>query len=418
MNTKEYVEGLGRKAAAAKAAAGVLSEQKKNEALMLIADEILSESENILKANEKDIENGKSNGMSPALIDRLKLSRQRLEGMARGVRDIAALPDPVGKVLNTVTRPNGLVIKKVRVPMGVIGIIYEARPNVTSDAAAICLKAGSAVVLRGGKDALHSNTAIVSAMKKALKKAELDENLITFIDDTSRESSFALMTLNEYIDLLIPRGGAGLINSVVKNATVPVIETGTGNCHAYVDESADFKMATDIIFNGKTQRIGVCNALESVVIHKNIIKEFLPLLVNRLREKNVTVYGDETALSVCPDIERASEEDFYTEYLDYKISVKTVEDTQCAIAWINEHSTGHSEVIITESENNARQFLQQIDSSSVYHNASTRFTDGGEFGLGAEIGISTQKLHARGPMGIEEITSYKFMIFGDGQVRE
>ena len=417
MDTKAYIENLGKSASAAKYEAAVLSDEKKNEALEKIAAALISNSEYILSENKKDIEAGRSNGMPEAMIDRLSLSEERIAGMAQGVRDIAKLKDPVGEVLSTVERPNGLIIKKVRVPMGVIGIIFESRPNVTSDAAAICLKAGSAVILRGGKDAINSNTAIVKVMRKALKECNLNENLICFVEDTSRESSGELMRLKKYVDLLIPRGGAGLINNVLENAKVPVIQTGTGNCHAYVDKEANFDMALDIIFNAKTSRVSVCNALESVVIHKDIAKEFLPLMVNRLKEKDVEIVGDETACAVCPEIAAASDEDYYTEFLDYKLSVKTVSDVNEAIEWINEHSTMHSEVIITENEQTAKLFLTQVDSSSVYHNASTRFTDGGEFGLGAEIGISTQKLHARGPMGIEEITSYKYVIYGNGQVR-
>ena len=417
MDTKAYIENLGKKAAAAKYEAAVLSDEKKNEALNSIADALLSNCEYILSENKKDIEAGRSNGMPEAMIDRLSLSEERIEGMAQGVRDIAKLKDPVGEVLNTVTRPNGLIIKKVRVPMGVIGIIFESRPNVTSDAAAICLKAGSAVILRGGKDAINSNTAIVKVMRKALKECNLNENLICFVEDTSRESSGELMRLKKYVDLLIPRGGAGLINNVLENAKVPVIQTGTGNCHAYVDREADFGMALDIIFNAKTSRVSVCNALESVVIHKDIAGEFLPLMVKKLKEKDVEIVGDEIAKGICPEIAAASDEDYYTEYLGYKLSVKTVDSAPEAIEWINEHSTMHSEVIITDNEQTATLFLTQVDSSSVYHNASTRFTDGGEFGLGAEIGISTQKLHARGPMGIKEITSYKYVIEGEGQVR-
>lgn len=417
MNTKQYIENLGKNAAAAKYEAAVLSEEKKNEALLRIADALSQNSEYILSENKKDIDEGRKNAMSESMIDRLSLSRERIAGMAQGVKDIAKLKDPVGEVLSTTERPNGLIIKKVRVPMGVIGIIFESRPNVTSDAAAICLKAGSAVILRGGKDAINSNTAIVKVMRKALKECGLNEDLICFVEDTSRESSAELMRLKKYVDLLIPRGGAGLIKNVTENAVVPVIQTGTGNCHAYVDKDADFNMALEIIFNAKTSRVSVCNALESVVIHKDIIREFLPLMVEKLAEKGVEIVGDKTAASICSQIGKASEEDYYTEYLAYKLSVKTVGSTSEAIEWINEHSTMHSEVIITENEQNAKLFLTQVDSSSVYHNASTRFTDGGEFGLGAEIGISTQKLHARGPMGIEEITSYKYVIYGNGQVR-
>lgn len=416
MTTKEYIEALGKRAAAAKYEAAVLSEEQKNKALTKIADALIENTDYIIKENKKDIEEGKKNSMPASIIDRLALSPERIEGMAQGVRDIVKLNDPVGEVLSTHTRPNGLVIKKVRVPMGVIGIIFEARPNVTSDAAAICLKAGSAVILRGGKDAIFSNTAIVGVMKKALKECDLSEDLICFVEDTSRESSNEMLRLNKYIDLLIPRGGAGLIKNVVENATVPVIQTGTGNCHAYVDKAANFDMALDIIYNAKTSRVSVCNALESIVLHSDIADEFLPLLVKKFAGK-VEIFGDERAKKICPEINEATQKDFYTEYLDYKVSIKILDSAEQAIKWINEHSTMHSEVIITDDEKTAEMFLTQVDSSSVYHNASTRFTDGGEFGLGAEIGISTQKLHARGPMGIEEITSYKYIISGNGQIR-
>ena len=412
MTTQEYLISLGEKAKQAKTELALLSAEQKNAALLAIADTLLAETPAILAANNLDTEAAREKGTSESMIDRLTLDEARIAAMAQGVRDIAALPDPIGEVLETVVRPNGLQIQKVRVPMGVIGIIFESRPNVTSDAAAICLKAGSAVILRGGKEAIHSNTAIVAAMKKGL-----NENMIGFVEDTTRESSNALIGLNGYIDLLIPRGGAGLISNVVQHATVPVIQTGTGNCHAYVHESADFDMALGIIYNGKTSRPSVCNALESVVIDTSIAQNFLPLLVQKLSEKEVQIVGDETACRICPEIKPASEKDYYTEFLDYKLSVKTVNGVAEAIAWVNEHSTMHSEVIIAEDKAAAEQFLTLVDSSSVYHNASTRFTDGGEFGLGAEIGISTQKLHARGPMGIKEITSYKYIIKGEGQVR-
>ena len=417
METKAYVQNLGAKAKKAKRSMALLSAAEKNAALEAIAAGLVADCEVILQANARDIAAARERGTSESMIDRLRLDEARIAAMAQGVRDIAALPDPVGEVLETIERPNGLLIKKVRVPMGVIGIIFESRPNVTSDAAAICLKAGSVVMLRGGKEAIHSNTAIVASMKKALAAAGLDEDIICFVEDTSRESANEMIALNGAIDLLIPRGGAGLIANVVKNATVPVIQTGTGNCHAYVHRSADFEMALDIIDNGKTSRPSVCNALESVVVDTAIAPRFLPLLVERLQKKKVCFVGDEAAASICPVIAPASEADYYTEFLDYKISVKTVSGVEEAIAWVNEHSTMHSEVIIAQDAAAAAAFLKLVDSSSVYHNASTRFTDGGEFGLGAEIGISTQKLHARGPMGIREITSYKYIIEGKGQVR-
>ena len=417
METKAYMQALGQKAKQAKKSMALLGEAEKNAALQAIAAGLLADCATILQANSKDIAAARANGTSESMIDRLSLSEARIAGMAQGVKDIAALPDPVGEVLETTTRPNGLRIQKVRVPMGVIGIIFESRPNVTSDAAAICLKPGSVVMLRGGKEAIHSNTAIVASMKKALAAAGLDEDMICFVEDTSRQSSNEMITLSDSIDLLIPRGGAGLINNVVQNATVPVIQTGTGNCHAYVHKSADFSMALDIIENGKTSRPSVCNALESVVIDKCIAPDFLPLLAERLAAKNVVMVGDDLAQQACGAIAPASEEDYYTEFLDYKISIKTVEGVEAAVDWVNEHSTMHSEVIIARDAAAAELFLKLVDSSSVYHNASTRFTDGGEFGLGAEIGISTQKLHARGPMGIREITSYKYIIKGKGQVR-
>lgn len=417
METKAYMQALGQKAKQAKKSMALLGEAEKNAALQAIAAGLLADCGTILQANKLDIDAARANGTSESMIDRLSLSEARIAGMAQGVKDIAALPDPVGEVLETIERPNGLHIEKVRVPMGVIGIIFESRPNVTSDAAAICLKAGSVVMLRGGKEAIHSNTAIVASMKKALAEAGLDEDMICFVEDTSRESSNEMIALSDYIDLLIPRGGAGLINNVVQNATVPVIQTGTGNCHAYVHESADFAMALDIIENGKTSRPSVCNALESVVIDKSIAPAFLPQLAQRLAAKNVVMVGDSAAQAASDNIGAASDEDYYTEFLDYKISIKTVEGVQQAVDWVNEHSTMHSEVIIAEDTAAAALFLKLVDSSSVYHNASTRFTDGGEFGLGAEIGISTQKLHARGPMGIREITSYKYIIQGEGQVR-
>ena len=390
---------------------------KKDIALGAIADALCENCEEILAANKIDLENGEKSGLTASLLDRLRLSEERINGMADGVRQVAALPDPVGRVLDGRTLKNGLQIEKVTVPMGVIGIIFEARPNVTSDAAALCLKAGSAVILRGGKEAIHSNIAISDIMREAVKSVGLDENVIQLVHDTSRESSTELMRMKGTLDCLIPRGSKRLIQAVVENASVPVIETGSGNCHIYVDESADINMAANIIFNAKTQRIGVCNACESLVIHENIIKKALPAIKARLDEKNVTIRGDEKAREACPGIEAASDEDFGTEYLDYIISVKTVSSLDEAIAHINKYSTGHSEAIITENKENADKFMMLIDSSSVYHNASTRFTDGGEFGLGAEIGISTQKLHARGPMGLRELTTTKYLVYGDGQIR-
>ncbi len=394
----------------------VTAEQKKN-ALLAIADALENKKNDIIEANKIDMLAGEKAGLNSGLLDRLLLDSDRIDGIASAVRDVAALDDPCGKTVSEYHKDNGLIIKKVTVPMGVIGIIFEARPNVTADAAALCLKSGNAVILRGGKEAINSNTAIADIMRDAVESTGFPKDIIQLVQDTSRRSSTDLMHLDEYLDCLIPRGGKGLIRAVVENSTVPVIETGSGNCHIFVDESADIQMAADIIFNAKTQRIGVCNACESLVIHSGIIKDALPVIKEKLDTKNVIIYGDDRARETCPDIQPATEEDFYTEYLDYKISVKTVDSVDEAIAHINEHSTGHSEAIITSDRSNAEKFLKCIDSSSVYVNASTRFTDGGEFGLGAEIGISTQKLHARGPMGIAQLTTTKYLIYGNGQIR-
>lgn len=405
------------KALAAKDFLATVTTEEKNRALLSIAKSLRDSSETIISENKTDLENGRKNGLSEGMLDRLMLDESRIDGIAKAVEDVVALPDPCGRLLEEVTRPNGLVIKKVSVPIGVIGIIYESRPNVTADAAVLCLKSSNAVILRGGKEAINSNIAIVAAMRSALANCGFDENCIQLVTDTSRESANQMMRMNGVIDCLIPRGGRGLIRSVVENSTVPVIETGSGNCHIYVDESADIEMAANIIFNAKTQRVGVCNACESLVIHSGIINKALPVIKARLDEKNVEMRGDERAILAAEGVLPASEEDFACEYLDYKISVKTVDSLDEAIRHINKYSTGHSESIITNNMDNAREFLQRIDSSSVYVNASTRFTDGGEFGLGAEIGISTQKLHARGPMGLRELTTTKYQIYGTGQVR-
>lgn len=391
--------------------------EQKNNALGIIADMLEENIEKIVSANNVDIENGRQNGLNDGLIDRLMLNADRIKAMADGARQVASLPDPCGRVLSEYKKDNGLLIKKITVPLGVIGIIFEARPNVTVDAAALCLKSGNAVILRGGKEAINSNTALADIMREALAKAGFPQDVIQLVGDTSRQSSNDMMHMNEYLDCLIPRGGKGLIKAVVENSTVPVIETGSGNCHIYVDESADINMAANIIFNAKTQRISVCNACESLVINSKIIDKALPVIAKKLKEKDVEIRGDERAQKACSLVVPATEEDFATEYLDYIISVKTVDTVDEAIAHINANSTGHSEAIITEIKENAEKFLKCIDSSSVYVNASTRFTDGAEFGLGAEIGISTQKLHARGPMGLEQLTSTKYLIYGDGQVR-
>lgn len=408
---------IGLKALAAKDFLATVTTEDKNRALLSIAKALRDSSETIITENKTDLENGRKNGLSDGMLDRLMLDESRIDGIAKAVEDVVALDDPCGRLLEEVTRPNGLVIKKVSVPIGVIGIIYESRPNVTADAAVLCLKSSNAVILRGGKEAINSNIAIVAAMRSALADCGFDENCIQLVTDTSRESANQMMKMNGVIDCLIPRGGRGLIRSVVENSTVPVIETGSGNCHIYVDESADIEMAANIIYNAKTQRVGVCNACESLVIHSGIIKNALPVIKEKLDEKNVEIRGDERAMTAANGVLPASEEDFACEYLDYKISVKTVDSLDEAIKHINKYSTGHSESIITNNMDNAREFLQRIDSSSVYVNASTRFTDGGEFGLGAEIGISTQKLHARGPMGLRELTTTKYLIYGTGQTR-
>ena len=408
---------LGIKAKAASKALVTASSELKNNALKAIADALCENSAEIIKANEKDLEAAKQNGMSEAMLDRLTLSEARIKGMADGVLALCDLADPVGIVLNETVRPNGIKIKKISVPMGVIGIIYEARPNVTSDAAAIALKAGSAVILRGGKEAINSNMKTAEIMRNAISKAGLPKDLIQLVTDTSRQSATDLMTLNGYVDVLIPRGGAGLIKAAVENSTVPVIETGTGNCHAFIDETANLEMASDIVFNGKVQRPSVCNALESLLVHKNIAEKALPIICDRLNAAGVEIKGCEKVCALLPYAVFANEEDFAKEFLGYTISVKVVDDVFSAVEHIDKYSTHHSEVIVTESPENATYFVSAVDSAAVYVNASTRFTDGGEFGLGAEIGISTQKLHARGPMGLSEITSYKYIIDGNGQIR-
>lgn len=408
---------LGKNARLAAASLNKLKQEKKKEVLENAAKALVDGYEVILEANVLDINNARDNGISEALIDRLSLSPDRIKSMAEGLLDIAALNDPIGEVISMSNRPNGLTIGQKRVPIGVIGIIYESRPNVTADAFGLCFKTGNAVILRGGSDAIHSNLAIVNVIKGALVESGITEYAIQLVEDTSRETARELMRLNKYLDLLIPRGGAGLIKTVVENSTVPVIETGTGNCHIFVDESAEFSMALDIIDNAKTQRLGVCNACESLVVHQNIAKEFLPLLYDRLTENEVEIRGDERARNIITNIKPATEEDYAAEYLDKIISLKTVETIEEAIEHINNYNTKHSEAIITSNYNNAMQFLNEIDAAAVYVNASTRFTDGGEFGFGAEIGISTQKLHARGPMGLLALTSTKYIIFGSGQIR-
>lgn len=407
----------GQKAKEASYELSNASTNAKNDALLFMAEELINEKVSILKANEIDVENAKANGMSEAMLDRLSLNEDRINGMADGLKELIGLQDPIGEVISMWQRPNGLQIGQKRVPLGVIGIIYEARPNVTCDAAGLCLKSGNTVILRGGSDAINSNKEIVRVLIKGLEKAGLPKECVQLIEDTSRQVATDMMKLNEYIDVLIPRGGAGLIQSIVKNATVPVIETGTGNCHIYVDESADFNMAKNIAVNAKASRPSVCNAAEKLLINENIAEEFLPIAVKELREAGVVLRGDEKAQAIIDDIERANDEDWGKEYLDYVMAVKIVKDVDEAINHINKYGTGHSEAIITESYKNSQKFLQKVDAAAVYVNASTRFTDGSEFGFGAEIGISTQKLHARGPMGLKELTTIKYVIYGNGQIR-
>lgn len=371
---------------------------QKNEALLKMAEKLLENKDNILRENKKDLEKAIEKGTTKAMLDRLKLDEKRLADMADGLRQVVSLADPVGEVTSMWRRPNGLQIGKQRVPMGVIGIIYEARPNVTCDAAGLCLKTGNAVILRGGSEAINSNMAIVKALVEGIKEAGLPEYSLQLVEDTSREVATEMMRLNEYIDVLIPRGGAGLIQAVVKSATVPVIETGTGNCHVYVDCDADLEMAKNIVINAKTSRPAVCNAEEKLLVSEKVADKFIPMIINVLREKNVKVIGDEKVRNIIEDVEAATEEDWGKEYLDYIIGVKVVKDVDEAISHINKYGSGHSEAIITKSYDNSQRFLQRVDAAAVYVNASTRFTDGSEFGFGAEIGISTQKLHARGPM--------------------
>lgn len=409
---------------------GTFDTSRKNKALLAVADALVAQADMIMEANTVDLEHGRQNHMPEGLLDRLMLNRGRIEQIAEGLKQVADLEDPIGEVLSMKKRPNGLLIGKKRVPLGVVGMIYEARPNVTVDAFGLCFKTGNAVILKGGSDAIHSNIAIVSIIQNTLMEQGIPKASVSLIEDTSRETAAEFMKMNDYVDVLIPRGGAGLIKAVVNQATIPVIETGTGNCHIFVDETADIDMAINIIHNAKTQRIGVCNACESLVVHENIADELMPRLVQVLQESEVEVHADERCkmaalnghtgdgASIRPElIKTATEEDWGTEYLDYMISVKTVSSIDEAIAHINRYNTGHSEAIVTNNYAHAEQFLNEIDAACVYVNASTRFSDGFEFGFGAEIGISTQKLHARGPMGLEALTSTKYIIYGNGQIR-
>lgn len=415
----DWMNELGEKAHRAAGILNTLDTNTKNQVLLDAANRLIASTDRILAANAKDLEAARENNMPLPLQDRLLLSAARIESIAQGMREVADLPDPVGSVLEMKKRPNGLLIGKQRVPLGVCAVIYEARPNVTADVFALCFKSGNAVILKGGKEAANSNAAIVEVLQESLAAFDLPMEAASLLKDNSREASRELMRCSRWVDVLIPRGGAGLIASVVENATVPVIETGTGNCHVYVDESADLDMAVRIIINGKTQRVGVCNAVESLLVHRNVVDALLPRLEEKLAEHQVLIHAQKELLPLIDHAKsvEASEEDWGREYLDYEISVKTVNSVDEAIEHINAYNTGHSEAIVTRDYANARKFLNQVDAAAVYVNASTRFTDGHEFGLGAEIGISTQKLHARGPMGLEELTTTKYIIFGDGQIR-
>ena len=413
----EMLETLGKHAKEAEVVLRNLDTARKNQILEAVADSLVEHSSELLAANAIDVENGRKNQMPEGLVDRLMLNGDRIQGMAEGLRQVAALEDPIGEVTGMKKRPNGLLIGQKRVPLGVIGIIYEARPNVTADAFALCFKTGNAVILKGGSDAIHSNTAIVDCIRRTLEENGITPDAILLIADTSRETASEFMKMNEYVDVLIPRGGRGLIKAVVNNSTIPVIETGTGNCHIYVDETADLKMAADIVMNAKTQRVGVCNACESLLVHEKVKEAFLPVLAQSLREKNVEMRADSRGKALIPDAVAATEDDWGTEYLDYILSIKVVDSVEEAISHINKYNTGHSEAIITNDYTHAQKFLDEVDAAAVYVNASTRFTDGFEFGFGAEIGISTQKLHARGPMGLLALTSTKYIIYGSGQIR-
>ena len=412
------IEKMGLAAKAAERILGVADTNVKNKALEAMAAALEANAAMILSANEQDLENGRQSGMKDSLLDRLRLTPERIAGMADGIRQVAALADPIGEVIDGSVRPNGMKIQRVRVPLGVVGIIFEARPNVTSDAAALCLKSGNACILRGGKEAIHSNMAIAGVLRQAAESSGLPADCIQLVSDTSRESANQMMRMSKYLDVLIPRGGAGLIRAVVDNSTVPVIETGVGNCHVFVDSTADMEMAANIIYNAKTSRPSVCNAIETILVHKDIAEKALPVIRERLDEKNVELRGCERTRAILGDsVIPATDEDYATEFLDYILACRVVDSLDDAIDHIAKYSTGHSECIVTSDYFSAEKFTSSVDSAAVYVNCSTRFTDGGEFGLGAEIGISTQKLHARGPMGIRQLTSSKFIIQGDGQIR-
>jgi len=418
VSIKEEVIAQAQKAKLAARKLANTSTEVKNRALLGIAEALENSMVKIIKENEKDMEAGKKNGLSDAMLDRLELNEKRIRGMADGLRELVALDDPIGDIIRMWKRPNGLQIGQMRVPLGVIGIIYESRPNVTIDAAGLCLKAGNAVILRGGSEAINSNRILTSIAAEAATQVGLPEGAVQLIQTTDREAVKVLFGLNEYLDVLIPRGGAGLINRVVNESKVPVIETGVGNCHVYVDSSADLKMALDIVFNAKTSRPAVCNAAESLLVHQEVAAEFLPALYERFKEKGVEMRGCAETLKVLPDITPAQESDWSEEYLDFIMAVKVVQDFEEALEHINKYSTRHSEAIITNDYTRSQRFLKEVDAAAVYVNASTRFTDGNQFGLGAEIGISTQKLHSRGPMGLNELTTIKYIVFGQGQIRE
>lgn len=418
VNVALEVQTKGQRAREAARILAGLGTSKKNEALLAMARALEEEQEAILAANARDMVAGKEKGLSRALLDRLLLNEKRIRDMAAGLRELAALPDPVGEVTSMWTRPNGLQIGRVRVPLGVIGIIYEARPNVTVDAAGLCLKTGNAVILRGGSEAFYSNQALTSVISRAATAAGAPEGAIQLIETTDREAVNILLRANDYLDVLIPRGGAGLIRTVVENATVPVIETGVGNCHVYVDAEADLDMAQRIVINAKTQRPGVCNAMETLLVHEKVADSFLPSLAAGLKDKGVTIRGCERTRAIIPWAEVATETDWATEYLDLILAIRVVDSLESALEHIHRYGTKHSEAIVTTNYQTAREFLARVDAAAVYVNASTRFTDGYEFGFGAEIGISTQKLHARGPMGPEQLTTFKYIIFGSGQIRQ
>jgi len=411
------LEALGKKAKAAARILAGTDTSSRNRGLAEIALALNENAEYIIAENKKDLESGTTAGLSEALLDRLMLNEARIDDIAKGVREVAALPDPVGRILSETVRPNGMKLTKLSVPIGVLAVIFEARPNVSADSAALCLKSGNAVILRGGKEAIFSNMAITAVMRDAVSRAGLPADCVQLVEDTSRESATALMRLNGFVDALIPRGGAGLIQAVVQNATVPVIETGAGTCHVYIDTAADIAMAANIVYNAKTSRPSVCNAVECMLIHRDIAASALPAIADRLRTKNVEIRGDTEVCAILPDAVPASESDWGREYNDYIIAARVVSDVQEAMDHIYQYGTGHSECIVTDDTATAEKFLSGVDAAAVYHNVSTRFTDGGEFGLGAEIGISTQKLHARGPLGLNELTSMKYVVRGSGQVR-